>query len=235
MTPPPGLTRKRALARAALWFEQLWPAAWPPLGVLGAFAVLALLDVPAHLPPALRLAIPVVVVLVAAGLFARRLRRIVQPGADRVDRRLERDSGLRHRPLAALQDQPAMVSPEGANLWALHQQRLRAQIGRLRVSLPRPGLAAEDRTGLRYLVGIALAATFVIAGPDALGRLAAAAWPGLPAGPAAPGTVVQAWITPPAYTGLPPVFLQPGATPAPVPTGAHLTVSVTGVPSQVQV
>ena len=36
------LARKRQLARLALWWEQAWPAAWPPLGVLGAYLVLAL-------------------------------------------------------------------------------------------------------------------------------------------------------------------------------------------------
>ena len=228
----PHLARKRALARAALWFEQIWPAAWPPLGVLGGYAVVALLDLPARLPPILRIAVLAIVVVLAAFLFVRRLRRIVRPGPDLIDRRLERDTGLRHRPLATLLDQPAFATPEAAKLWALHQQRLRAQVGRLRVGLPRPGLARQDRSGLRFLVGVALAATVVIAGPDALGRLRAAMWPGLPAGSIAPGTVVQAWVTPPAYTGLPPVFLQPGVTPAPVPTGAHLTVSVTGGSSE---
>ncbi len=225
---PPGLARKRALARAALWFEQLWPAIWPPLGVLGAFVAIALLDLPSRLPPALRFVLPAIALLLAAVLLARRLRRLVRPDADRVDRRLERDTGLSHRPLAALQDRPAVASPEHTGLWALHQNRILSQLGRLRVAPPRPGLAAQDRTGLRYLVGIALAATLVIAGSQALDRLATAIWPGLPAGAATPGTLVQAWITPPAYTALPPVFLQPGTNPAPIPIGAHLTVSVTG-------
>ena len=49
-TPPDAglqaLARKRRLARLALWWEQAWPAAWPPLALLGAYAVFALLDVP---------------------------------------------------------------------------------------------------------------------------------------------------------------------------------------------
>ena len=35
MRPARVLARKRAVARVALWFEHLWPAAWPALGVLG--------------------------------------------------------------------------------------------------------------------------------------------------------------------------------------------------------
>ncbi len=225
---PSDLGRKRGLARAILWFEQLWPAVWPALGLVGAFAAAALLDLPAFLPPSLRVALPAVVLLAAAALLWRGLGHTVRPSPDSVDRRLERATGLSHRPLAALQDQAATRSPEGERVWALHQQRLRAQIGRLRVGTPRPGLAGRDRIALRMLLGVALVATLVMAGPDWFNRLAAATWPALPSGPAAPGTVVQAWVTPPAYTGLPPLFLQPGTTPAPVPTGAHLTVSVTG-------
>jgi uncharacterized protein (TIGR02302 family) len=39
---------------------------------------------------------------------------------------------------------------------------------------------------------------------------------------------LQAWITPPAYTGLAPVFLRPDSGTVSVPAGARLTVSVTG-------
>ncbi|MDR3472439.1 MAG: DUF4175 family protein, partial [Devosia sp.] len=52
-----GLRRRRALARAVLLFERIWPAVWPPLGVAGAFLCAALLDLPALLPPMLHLAL----------------------------------------------------------------------------------------------------------------------------------------------------------------------------------
>jgi uncharacterized protein (TIGR02302 family) len=233
MTPgrtPPGLFRRRAAARAALWFEQIWVAVWPSLGVLGGLLVLALLDAPALLPPWPRLALPVLTGLLALALLAWRLRRIARPTADSVDRRLERASGLLHRPLSALQDQPAGATPEAASIWAVHQARLQAQVRRLRVGRPRPGLAARDHRALRGLLLVGLVASVGIAGAEAPRRLLGVFAPGIPAGPATPGAVVQAWVTPPAYTGLPPIFLQPDATPAPIPVGAHLTVSVTGSP-----
>lgn len=225
---PPGLANKRAAARAALWVEQVWPAVWPAVGVAGGFVVLALLDVPAMLPPWPRVLLPVVALALVAGLLWRRVRRVVRPGAAAVDRRLELASGLRHRPLSALQDRPAAATAEAASIWAVHQDRLAAQVRRLRAGRPRPGLAARDRWALRGLLVVALAASTGIAGIEAPGRLLAAVAPPLPTGPAAPGTLVQAWVTPPAYTGLPPVFLQTGAAPGPIPIGAHLTVSVTG-------
>jgi uncharacterized protein (TIGR02302 family) len=225
---PAGLDRKRRLARAALWFEQLWPAIWPALGVAGGFLIVALLDLPADLPPWPRALFPLLALALAAILLWRGLHRVVRPGPAAIDRRLERDSGLRHRPLASLADRPAAPTPEAAAIWALHQARLRAQLGRLRVRLPRPGLAARDMRALRFLAILGLAGSAVIAGHEAPARVANALWPRWPAGAAAPGTVVQAWLTPPAYTRLPPMFLQPGVPPPPVPAGAHLTVSVTG-------
>ena len=45
------LAGRRALARLAILFERVWPALWPPLGVAGVFVCVALLDLPALLPP----------------------------------------------------------------------------------------------------------------------------------------------------------------------------------------
>ena len=214
-TPPPGLARKRAAARAALWFEQLWPAIWPALGLLGAFAVIALLDLPALLPPWPRLALPILTLLATTALLVHRLRRIARPAPADADRRLEHASGLKHRPLAALQDRPAAATPESARIWTVHQDRLRAQLRRLRIGRPRPGLARHDPRALRALVLIALAAALAIAGPQAPGRLLAAAFPGLPPGPPTPGTVVQAWITPPPTPASPPSSSYPANPPPP--------------------
>ena len=110
-----------------------------------------------------------------------------------------------------------------------HVARAVAQLGRLRVGLPRPGLAARDRRALRGAAG------------GGAGRLpgdrrrggARCGWrapcgrPGCPP-PAPPATELQAWITPPAYTGLAPVFLKNEGGAVSVPAGSHLTVSVTG-------
>ena len=43
-----------------------------------------------------------------------------------------------------------------------------------------------------------------------------------------PPSQLQAWITPPAYTGLAPVFLKPENRDVSVPAGSHLTVNITG-------
>jgi uncharacterized protein (TIGR02302 family) len=228
MTEPPGLSRKRALARAALWWEAAWPAAWPALAVLGLFGIFALLGVPARLPVWLHL-LALAGFAAALVLAARQgLARLARPSETAADRRLERDSGLAHRPLAALADTPATDDPAGRALWRAHQSRMRALVERLRVALPKPGLAARDPRALRGGLVVALGAALVVAGADAPALLARGLVPHFaPAAPPAP-LRLEAWVTPPAYTGAPPVFLQAQAGAATVPAGSLLQVAVSG-------
>ncbi len=222
----PGLRRRRALARAALLVERVWPALWPPLGVLGAFLCAALLGLPAALPPLLHLLLLIATGLASAGLLVHGLWQVAWPNRTEADRRLEQDSGLPHRPLAVLQDRPSLAGAEA--LWAAHVAQTVAQLGRLRVGLPRAGLAVRDQRALRGLLVVALAACLVIAGNEAPSRLLRALQPAWAPPPSPPATELQAWITPPAYTGLAPVFLNNQGGPVSVPAGSHLTVNVTG-------
>ncbi len=224
--PVPGLRRRRALARAVLLFERVWPVLWPPAGVLGAFLCAALLELPGAMPPLAHLLLLLTTGLAMSWLLVRGLRQVKPPGEAEVDRRLEQDSGLRHRPLAVLQDWPALQGAE--TLWAAHLARTRAQLGRLRVGLPRPGLAAHDQRALRGLLAVTLAACLVISGSEAPSRLLRAVQPAFVPPPAPPALQLQAWITPPAYTGLAPVFLNNAGGAVSVPAGSHLTVNVTG-------
>ncbi len=217
---------RRRQARTALVVERVWPALWPPLGVLGLFLCAALLDLPPLLPAWLHALLLVAVGLAVVVLGWRGLRRLRLPGAAEADRRLERDSGLRHRPLAVLTDRAALPGAEA--LWQAHLARAVAQVGRLRVGRPRPGLAAIDRRALRGGLVVALVACLVIAGQNAPGRILRALTPGFaPAsGPAA--TEIQAWITPPAFTNTAPLFLRGEGGAVSVPAGSHLTVSLSG-------
>ncbi len=227
--PPPGLRRMRTLAALVLWFETIWPAMAPALGVVLLYGCLALLDLPRALPPVLHVALLAVfglAVLVLLGLGVRRIRR---PASSAADRRLEADSGLRHQPLAVLDDRPA-ASADGAAvaLWSAHVARAKAQIARLRLNAPRPVLAATDPRALRAFVLIAFAACLGIAGPDSGTRLAGALHPEFSKALPPPSAVLQAWITPPGYTGLPPIFLKPDSSDISAPEGSKLAVSVTG-------
>jgi uncharacterized protein (TIGR02302 family) len=226
------LAGRRVLARFAILFERIWPAVWPPLGVAGAFVCAALLDLPRLLPPWWHVGLLAIIAALILGLLVRGLRTIVSPDDKAADRRLELASGLAHRPLAVLTDRPSrgISGPDTASvaLWQAHVARAVRSVRRLRVGLPRPGLARRDPRALRAALVVALVAAFAIAGDDAPTRLALAMEPTLPRDIPPPATELQAWITPPAYTRLAPIFLKPDSGTVSVPTGARLTISVTG-------
>lgn len=230
--PLPALGPRRRLARCVLLIERLWPAFWPATGVAGAFVTAALLGLPALLPPAGAAVLLVAIAGIVLWLAVQGLRRVAWPDAAAVDRRLEHASGLAHRPLAALADRPAGIDtartdPATLALWQAHRARAALAVRGLRVGWPHPGLARHDLRGLRGGLLMALVAAVVIAGDQAPGRLAQALWP-TPSAGAAPVPRLLAWITPPAYTGLAPIYLRPDAQPEPIPVGSRLAVSLAG-------
>ena len=220
------LRRKRFHARLVLFFEKLWPALWPPLGLAGVFATLALLEVPYFLDAWGRIALLTGFVLAIGFTLLRGLIRLRTPTIPEADRRLERASGLRHRPLEVLYDRPVLAGADG--LWRTHIARIRAQIGRLRVGIPRPGLAAIDRRALRVLVLMALIAALGVAGEQVPNRLARAFDTGFAPPAVASQMLLQAWITPPSHTGLAPLFLKAEGGTLSVPAGSHLTINLSG-------
>lgn len=223
------LASRRLLARLALGWEAVWPRLWPVLAVVGLFLVLAFLELPQRLPAWAHLLL-LAGFLGAAGYVAwRGFRGFVLPDAAAAERRLERQSGLSHRPIAALTDRPTTADdPAVMALWQAHQARAAAAIRRLRVGLPEPGLAARDPRALRVALGLAVLATFVMAGGDAGQRIARALTPSLPQAAPGPGLRLEAWVTPPAYTGAAPIFLDPSGGQASVPAGSRLQVAVSG-------
>ena len=71
-------------------------------------------------------------------------------------------------------------------------------------------------------------AALVAAGGEAGERVRRALHPVPAAAPPAPGLRLEAWVTPPAYTGAAPIFLDPAGGSATVPAGSRLQVAVSG-------
>jgi hypothetical protein len=226
--PLRSLPRQRLAARAALGWERLWPALWPPLGVLGVFLLVALLGLPLLLPPGARLLLSLAAFAAIAIAAWRGFRRLSVPGREDADRRLEAASGLAHRPLAALADRPAGADPVALALWQAHRRRAAASIRQLRVGLPRPGLARRDPIALRAGLGLALLAALVMAGPEAPERLRRALVPSFGLASATPALRLEAWVTPPGYTGAAPIFLDAAGGSLTVPQGSRLQVALSG-------
>ncbi|MBM3560572.1 MAG: DUF4175 domain-containing protein, partial [Alphaproteobacteria bacterium] len=120
----------------------------------------------------------------------------------------------------------------GATLWLAHVARAVVAVERLRLAAPAPNLARHDRRALRMAVGLALVVGLAAAGGDIGPRLERGFTPSLAGwgGDRAPS--LELWLTPPDYTGLPPVLLAGGNAPAPgagavaVPTGSALLAQV---------
>jgi uncharacterized protein (TIGR02302 family) len=173
--------------------------------------------------------------------LARHLSGFIMPLKAAAMRRLEDESGLAHRPLDMVADRLAagQGDPLAEALWRAQEKRDREKLARLRMILPRLSLAAQDPRALRFLALLLLAAGFAVAGPEAGARLGKAL--AVQASPIAQSPPrIDAWIDPPPYTRLPPVFLsrgvpQPGpagAAPEPVPAGSKLTLRVQGTKIQ---
>ena len=233
-----------ALAWTAEAAERVWHALWLAATVAGLFIALALIGVLDLLGGWVHAAVLIVFAAALVGAFWRGGRCLTLPDQGTARRRLERDSCLDHRPLSSLLDRQATgtLEPESRALWRAHKARLRIAAKDLRVRLP-ASPAGADPMATRGFVALLLIVGMVTAGTDWSDRLIRAVSPQIAGASAGPPPVLDLFITPPDYTGMPPIYLQAanrqvdnvGATPAPaesigltVPVGSDLTGRVTG-------
>jgi uncharacterized protein (TIGR02302 family) len=218
-------------ARLALLWEDLWPRVAPILWLIGLYVALSWLGVWRIGGDWLRLAL-----LAALGLalFVSLVRLAKLRGPSRLEamRRVERVSGLPHRPTIGLGDRISPVADDAAAkaLWMANQRQLYASLMNLRVGVPRPGLQGRDPRALRFAVPLLLALAFAVGWGEWDVRLGEAFARMTPAAPPI-ASRLDAWIDPPAYTKQPPVFLShrdpaASAEAVSVPEGSRLTVRV---------
>jgi len=234
--------RRFWLARAALLWERLWPALWPGAMILAAFVAASLLDLWSHVPGPVHVALLALSLLAAVAVTLRGLARLRLPTPGEALRRIERASRLDHRPLSALGDRPAASRADAdgpaerarAALWRAHLARTARRVRGLRVGMAAPGLARRDPWGLRAAMLLVLVIAASAAGAEAPARLARGFTPdfsSLGGGPAE----LTLWITPPAYTGVAPVFATTAtATDVAVPLAAVAVPSGSAVLARVR-
>jgi uncharacterized protein (TIGR02302 family) len=226
-------------ARWSIFWERLWPPLARFAAVIGLFLTVSWLGLWLVLPPLGRAAgLLIFAALAVAALVPFVGLRLPAP-ADAL-RRLDRGSGVRHRPATTIADELAVSTsdPYALALWQAHVERTLAAARAFKAGWPSPRLSLRDPYALRGLILIAVIATFIAAGGEHIKRIAAAFdWQGvvLPA-----DFRVDAWVTPPPYTGKPPVILagmHPGELtrqesesnePVSVPVGSTLIVRATG-------
>lgn len=232
----PQLQLAQALQRARL--AVAWERGWPHLARLLTVAGLFLAASWAGLWVTFPLAIRIVALVGFAVLALAALVPAVRfrwPSREDALRRLDRGTGIAHRPATALTDTLKSQDPLTQALWQEQRVRTLASIKRIRAGLPSPRLALHDPWALRALVVVLMVATFIAAGNDRLARVVAAFdWDGAFS---AANVRVDAWVTPPPYTSRPPVILSASTNkdalpadvaPVSVPAGSTLIVRSSG-------
>ncbi len=225
-----GLVRRAGLA---LWWERLWPPLAGVAGVLALFAALSFLGIWTVVPGWLRV---VMLAALAAMLLVPlvALARVRSPRRDEAVRRIETVSGTTHRPLTAVEDGLASAGddPATAALWRAHRARMEAALSGLKAGTPRPALFRRDPWAARAVVGALLFIGLFAGAGDYLGRMGSAFAPlSVPA--AEPPMRLDAWVSPPPYTGRPPVFLTgegrvASNAPLRMPAGSEVVVRLHG-------
>ncbi len=227
MTSRRRIARVRRRARIALIGQALWSAFWPGQAVIGIFLLLALSDALPLLDGWTHSAVLGLLALWLGWAVWRARKSLRLPRRVDADRQVERASGLRHRPLASLEDRPAMPGPAAQAIWTVHVERIAGQLGRLRAGWPAGVMPARDPWALRILTLVALAAAFAFVGCEADNRVARALTPSFPEERSAPVTV-DIWIEPPAYTGWPTVFAGTDEAGFEVPEGSVVHARIAG-------
>ena len=219
---------RRFGAAMAMRLERVWPLLVPLLIVVAAFLALAWFGAFRAVGDIARFAI---VALLGIGALAASslLLRYREPTSDEIDRRLERENTLDHQPLSAQSDTlPDDADPFARAMWDEHRRRMRERLVRLGGASPRADMPRRDPWALRALAPLILLVAFAFSFGGAGGRVADAFSP-----PRASAETIaarmDAWVTPPDYTGVAPIFLSKegdDTSARTVPEGSVFTVRI---------
>lgn len=222
-------------SRLTLFAEAVWRTLFPLFILAGFFIGLSWLGTWLVLPFWARL----IALAAFAALFlwfGRGLLALKWPSREQALNRIESDSGQSHRPLIAIEDELATGAdnPETAALWTLHKNRMLKVLAAMRVGAPSPKAYRLDPFGLRAAALIVMIIGFASTGTDRWTPLEAAFRSPVDATQIA--SRIDAWITPPIYTGAPPIYLTGDSaalrdpnTAIRIPEGSVLVVRSQGV------
>lgn len=202
------LDRKIRLAKSANLFEQVWRALFWPFLVCGLFLLASL----AGLWPLLPLWVhkSLLALFALGGLISLMpLMRVRWPSRTEALRRLEQVSGVPHRPATTFDDTlPESSSDEQKALWQAHRQRIADDVGRLQAGSPRPRIDRVDPMALRAALLLVLVVSAAATAGSMRDRVASAF--SFTPTPILTSLRLDAWVTPPLYTGAAPVVLAEG-------------------------
>lgn len=203
----PQLTLARALTTA----ENILKIFAAPLALAGLFVALAWIGLFAKLYPWLHLAALILFTAAFFDAFGKARRHYRPASVSEAKRRVEEASGLSHRPLDVLDDRPVAADAAQRELWQAHRMRARKETANLGWPKWKLSFAGRDPYALRYALVALLMVGALFGWGNWGGRLIAAVNPSLGNSLRFLEPALDAWITPPEYTGLPPIMI---ATPA---------------------
>ena len=220
------LRRKIERTRARLARVRLFQAFALPSALVFAALALVLTGSFARFAPAAQaflylLFFPLFILSVGRGILHYR-----SPSTDEARKRF--DAAHPDHPASAYTDHPARITAKSRPFWNKHKTRL----AKIIAAMEPPSLSEEwrktDPLFLRMVVPIALIG-IATANFNALPSRLSDAWnTDIGALFGADNTEVTAWVTPPDYTGVAPIFLNSTDRDVTVPEGSRLTVRVRG-------
>ena len=189
-------------SRLVLLWERALPHLLVPATLAALFLILSWFGFFETLPPLLTRLL--LLLLFFAGI-ASLVPLARQPFPEKKEAIARLDRQAPHRVISTLSDRIGLKpSANSLALWHLHQRRLAEKLRSIRIYRPHPDMR-RDRYGLRFALILALCVAAFAAGPDKLSKIRYALMGG-PNALAPPR--LDAWITPPAYTGRAPIFLD---------------------------
>jgi uncharacterized protein (TIGR02302 family) len=191
-------------------FERLWPLVLPLLLSVAVFLCLSWFGIFRIVPDPLRLALLGLFVL-SLPLCLYLLLRFRLPNHSEISQRLESVNTLDHQPITIQSEELVnkSIDPFAQALWDEHRKRMAERIQHLKSGLPQTRIPERDPWALRGIVGLLLVVAFAFSGGPLGGRINDA-FRSHSKSEAIPPRI-DAWVTPPRYTGRAPLFLTAAA------------------------
>ena len=209
-----------------LWAERITRAFWPVWSVVFVAVGAVLLGVHEALSEIAIFVVGVGFFLCALAAIIRGAWRLRRPKWGEAQTRL--DKTLTGRPISALLDAQAIGTsdPGSQAVWGIHQNRMRAQAANAEAVAPDLRVSRLDPFGLRFVALLVLSVGVLF---GSFGQLSSVTKITQAADQLAMGPSWEGWVTPPAYTGRPTIYLPDiPAGPLRVPQGSEMTVRLYG-------
>ena len=176
----------------------------------------------------------VVAVLGIVGTAMWGLWRFRAPTRDEAVQRV--DATMPGRPIAAIKDEQIIgaTDPASQAVWRAHMARMAARTREARAVDPDLRVSARDPYGLRYMALLFFVVALLFGSVLRVGSVGQI----VSGGPQtlATGPMWEGWITPPAYTGRPTLYLNDlPAGPLRVPAGSEIALRMYGAPGALQI